>query len=171
MTSRGKVTRELLSFTYGALVVKLIKDLEQAEDVNTQLKNMGKNIGMRMIDEFLAKSNINRCSDLRETADTIAKAGFKMFLGVQAEVGAWGDNEFSIFVTENPLTEFVEVPEQYSDLVYANIIAGVLVGVMEMIHIRADAWFVRDSLRGDDVTEIRVKVIEYIQAQYKEDDP
>ena len=35
MTSRGKVTRELLSFTYGALVVKLIKDLEQAEDVNT----------------------------------------------------------------------------------------------------------------------------------------
>ena len=93
-----------------------------------------------------------------------------MFLGVQAEVGAWGDNEFSLFVTENPLTEFVEVPEQYNDLVYANIIAGVIVGVMEMIHIRADAWFVRDSLRGDDVTEIRVKVIEYIQAQYKEDD-
>jgi hypothetical protein len=35
MTSRGKITRELLSFTYGALVVKLIKDLEQPEDVNT----------------------------------------------------------------------------------------------------------------------------------------
>jgi hypothetical protein len=34
-----------------------------------------------------------------------------MFLGVTGEVGHWGDNEFSIFLTENPLTEFVEVPE------------------------------------------------------------
>jgi hypothetical protein len=34
---------------------------------------MGKNIGMRLVDEFLAKTNINRCADLRETADVIAK--------------------------------------------------------------------------------------------------
>jgi hypothetical protein len=59
--SRGKVSRELLSLTYGALIVKMLKDLEQIEDVNNHLKSMGKNMGMRIVDEFLAKTNINRC--------------------------------------------------------------------------------------------------------------
>ncbi|GJT12386.1 wall-associated receptor kinase 2-like protein [Tanacetum coccineum] len=34
----------------------------------------GYNIGIRLIDEFLAKSNVTRCVDLRETAEIIAKA-------------------------------------------------------------------------------------------------
>lgn len=33
----------------------------------------GYNIGIRLIDDFLAKANITRCSDFRETAETIAK--------------------------------------------------------------------------------------------------
>lgn len=33
----------------------------------------GYNIGIRLIDEFLAKSNISRCVDFKETADVIAK--------------------------------------------------------------------------------------------------
>ncbi|GJW73828.1 ALP1-like protein [Tanacetum coccineum] len=33
----------------------------------------GYNIGIRLIDEFLAKSNVTRCVDLRETAEIIAK--------------------------------------------------------------------------------------------------
>jgi hypothetical protein len=42
---------------------------------------MGFNIGVRLIDEFLAKSGVNNCSNFRETADVIAKVAFKMFLG------------------------------------------------------------------------------------------
>lgn len=33
----------------------------------------GYNIGVRLIDEFLAKSNVSRCVDFKETADVIAK--------------------------------------------------------------------------------------------------
>ena len=33
----------------------------------------GYNIGVRLIDEFLAKSNISRCVDFKETAEVIAK--------------------------------------------------------------------------------------------------
>jgi uncharacterized protein YjaZ len=36
----------------------------------------GYNIGIRLIDEFLAKSNVSRCVDFRETADVIAKVCF-----------------------------------------------------------------------------------------------
>ncbi|KAI7753753.1 hypothetical protein M8C21_013352, partial [Ambrosia artemisiifolia] len=67
----------------------LLTDLEEVEEVNKQLDQMGYNIGIRLIDEFLAKSNVTRCVDFRETAEVIAKVGFKMFLGVTASVSNW----------------------------------------------------------------------------------
>ena len=51
-----KVSSELLTLTYGAFVHKLIKDTENAEEVNAILDRMGYNIGCRLIDEFFAKS-------------------------------------------------------------------------------------------------------------------
>lgn len=38
-----------------------------------QLHFRGYNIGIRLIDEFLAKSNVSRCVDFKETAEVIAK--------------------------------------------------------------------------------------------------
>ena len=34
---------------------------------------MGYNIGTRLLDEFLANSNVSNSADFKETADTIAK--------------------------------------------------------------------------------------------------
>lgn len=45
-------------------------------------------VGVAQIDEFLARSGVGRCGEWKETADTIAKVGFKMFLGVTAQVRA-----------------------------------------------------------------------------------
>jgi hypothetical protein len=42
-------------------------------EVNKQLDKMGYNIGLRLIEDFLAKSNTGRCANFRETAETIAK--------------------------------------------------------------------------------------------------
>ena len=42
-------------------------------EVNRQLDKMGYNIGMRLIEDFLAKSTLGRCANFRETADMIAK--------------------------------------------------------------------------------------------------
>lgn len=36
----------------------------------------GYNIGVRLIEDFLARSNVGRCQDFRETADVIAKVHF-----------------------------------------------------------------------------------------------
>lgn len=57
--------------TYGAIVSQLMKDYENVEDVNKQLDRMGYNIGVRMVEDFLARTNAVRCYDLRETADKI----------------------------------------------------------------------------------------------------
>jgi len=43
-------------------------------EVNKQLDKMGYNIGLRLIEDFLAKSNtMRRCANFRETGEMIAK--------------------------------------------------------------------------------------------------
>ena len=58
-----------------------------------------------------------------------------MFLGVTPVVTNWSPagDEFSLLFENNPLTEFVELPEGHSDLNYSNILCGVLRGALEMV--------------------------------------
>jgi len=58
---------------YGALVVQLIQDYEDYAEVNKQLEKMGYNIGIRLIEDFLAKSGLGRCADFREVGEVVAK--------------------------------------------------------------------------------------------------
>ncbi|KAK3739015.1 hypothetical protein QZH41_010495, partial [Actinostola sp. cb2023] len=126
---------ELFTLTYGSLVAQLVKDYESAPEVNKQLSKMGYNIGVRIIEDFLARSNnTGRCHDLKETADVIAKSGFKMFLGVTPVITNWSSasDEFSLILDNNPLADFVELPDGLEGLLYSNILCGVLKGALEM---------------------------------------
>ncbi|KAG8919155.1 transport protein particle 22 kDa subunit, partial [Tulasnella sp. 408] len=81
-----KINAELFTLTYGALVIQLIQDYEDYSEVNKQLEKMGYNIGTRLIEDFLARSNMGRCSDFREVGEVIAKVGFKAFLNISPTV-------------------------------------------------------------------------------------
>ncbi len=61
--------------TYGTIVAQLCKDYDSDYvEVNKQLDKMGYNIGLRLIEDYLAKSNsMRRCSNFRETAEMISK--------------------------------------------------------------------------------------------------
>ncbi len=75
-TRVDKVNAELVTLTYGTIVAQLCTDYEyDYTQVNQQLDKMGYNIGMRLIEDFLAKSNAVRCGNFRETADMISKVG------------------------------------------------------------------------------------------------
>jgi uncharacterized protein YjaZ len=74
-----RVNAELFTLTYGAIVRQLLTDFEEVEEVNKQLDTMGYNIGVRLIDDFLAKSNITRCSEFKDTAEVIAKVLSPLF--------------------------------------------------------------------------------------------
>ena len=65
--------------TYGALVVQLIQDYEDFAEVNKQLEKMGYNIGTRLIEDFLARSSLGRCSDFREVGEVVAKVIESLF--------------------------------------------------------------------------------------------
>ncbi len=61
-------------------MVQLIQDYENYEEVNKQLEKMGYNIGTRLIEDFLARSNIGRCADFRETGEVVAKVRSLAFM-------------------------------------------------------------------------------------------
>lgn len=167
-----KANSELLCLTYGSLVSQLLKDFEQVEAVNAQLEKMGYNIGVRLVDEFLAKANIGACESFRETAEVIAKLGLRMFLGVSGEVVATGrdDRSFSLILHANPLADFVDLPHSLSSLCYSNLICGVIRGALEQLRMRVSCYFVKDMLKGDDVYEIRLELKELMKEEFQDDD-
>lgn len=94
-------------------------------------------MGTKYVEEFLARSGLGRCADLKETAEILSKVAFKASLNIVPTVGNWSvdGKEFSLFFDENPLTEFVELPESVQNsLFYCNILCGLLRGAFEMVH-------------------------------------
>ena len=90
---------------------------------------------------------------------------FKLFLNVSPTVTGWSStsDEFSLVFDTNPVAEFVELPDNCYNLRYANILAGAVRGALEMVHIEVAVWFVQDTLKGDNVTEMRVKFVRKIE--------
>ena len=79
-----------------------------------QLEKMGYNVGIRLVEDFLARTGSNKCTDFRDTAEKIQMA-FKMFLNISPTVTGWNatSDEFSLIFDTNPIAEFVELPDHW----------------------------------------------------------
>mmetsp|Transcript_5366 Transcript_5366/g.14516 ORF Transcript_5366/g.14516 Transcript_5366/m.14516 type:complete len:187 (-) Transcript_5366:962-1522(-) len=158
-----KANAELFALTYGALVTEVIRDSdEDVAKINETLEGIGYSIGIRCIDEFLAKSNAS-CRSFQDTAEVLGRTAFRMFLGIVVDVQHAGDG-FRLTFQDNPLALFVELPEQYKDLEYNILYCGVIRGALEMLNYKVDCTFVKSPLRGDDVHEIRVDLKQVVAA-------
>ena len=74
------------------MVAQLCSDLDSNyAEVNKQLDKMGYNIGMRLVEDFFAKSGTQRCANLRETAETISKVRTRLCWSgnLEQEMNLW----------------------------------------------------------------------------------
>jgi hypothetical protein len=174
-----KINSRLLTLTYGSLIVRLIKDYEKPEEINDQLEKMGYNIGIRLIDDYLAKSCIDAPKTFEEAINIISNNAIKYYLGCGAKSEIIkSDNindsnqqyEYKIYFTENPLNDYVELPDKFKGLWYSNMICGVIRGALEAINIKVECKYNKDVLKGNDVNEIRVKLIEIIEEKLQEEE-
>ncbi|VDP34263.1 unnamed protein product [Schistosoma margrebowiei] len=139
--SRGseskRVTAELFTLTYGALVANIVRDFDTDAEINEQLDKIGFNIGLKLVEDYLARGNPGRCNDFKETAEAIVK-GFKIFLGITPTICKFSSagDEFSLVLENNPLTEFVDLPAEHQNLLYSNV------------QLEVEARFVQDQLRA-----------------------
>ena len=141
-----KINAEVVTLTYGTIVSQLCRDLilpntankTDYNAVNVELDKMGFNIGLRLIEDFLARSNTGQCTNFRETAEMISKVGFKIFMNITPSVTNWSQDArvFHLVLEENPLADFVELPDDgraQDELWYSNILSGVIRGALEMV--------------------------------------
>jgi hypothetical protein len=164
-----KVSAELLTLTYGAVVSQLLRDhADDPQQTNDQLEKMGYRIGLRIIDEFLAKANLPPCQDFRDATEMLAKVAVKMFLGVSAEPSAWNTSQTacSLVFSDNPLHDFAELPPHLvGTLWYSNLLAGIVRGAFEQVMMRVRCNFTKDVLHGDAQTVLRIELVEYMKDQ------
>ena len=156
-----KVNAELVAITYGALVSHLVKTKKDPRTIETDLDRIGHSIGVRLIDEFLAKSNQAPCQSFRDVMESLSKIGVKMFLGIDTELVELGPKSFLMSFPENPLNDFVELPQHLKDISfsYSVIYCGIIKGALEQLHMNVSCRFTKDVLRGDDTNSIQVDLV------------
>ena len=175
-----KINSEVIKLTYSSLMVRLIKDYEKPEEINDQLEKMGYNIGIRLIDDFLAKSCIDPPKTFEEAISIITNNALKFYLNVGAKyelvktdsnmIDTNQQYEYRIYFSENPLNDYVELPDKFKGLWYSNMIWGVIRGALEAINIKVECKYNKDTLKGNDLNEIRVKLIEIIEEKLQEEE-
>ncbi|EMS58486.1 Trafficking protein particle complex subunit 3 [Triticum urartu] len=105
-----------------------------------------------------------------EKAEADKKAAEDAAAGTKAAASAWPTGGFVL--EDNPLVDFVELPDTCQGLQYCNVLSGVIRGALEMVSMKTEVTWVRDMLRGDDAYEMRMKLTKQVPEEYpyKDDD-
>lgn len=168
-----KMNGDLFALTYGCLVASLYKDTEDATLVNTQLDKLGHAMGIRIIDEFLARNpdSNTSCQDFKETGEMV-RVAFRQFLGTLPTLTTTGVNEFVLAMTvgEDALgSEYVELPEQAlkGGLHYSQLLCGVIKGALEMVRMEVECNIIQDPLLtpSTNSTEFKVKLVRMLEEE------
>jgi hypothetical protein len=174
-----KANAELFALTYGALIGELLRDIENPRLIEQELDKMGHSMGIRCMEEFLAKNGDlpETTKQFGETTAELLKTALKMFLGLAVESNSVleGGNTvtkemkgFALTFTDNPFTIFVELPEE-TDLQYNQLLAGMCRGMLEVLQFDCACAISKSMMHGNDSYEVSIVLNQVLQEGAGED--
>ena len=99
------ISPELLALTYGAFISQIVKDYEDITEINKQIELLGYacrigmnnryNMGLRLIEDYLAKTHTRGIKSFQATCQNIATKALPMYTGIAASVENWNGDEQS----------------------------------------------------------------------------
>lgn len=156
-------------------MMRLLKDIEDLKEINAKIDQIGYNIGLRLIDDVIDNLNTDTRGDHERTPQQLMEELIRICLlnylritGIDIKLTA--EKEYSILFSENPLNLYVELPEKYKDLIYSNIICGILRGMLEVANFKVECSLENDMLKGSRNYEIKLKLIEVMEEKFIDDD-
>eukprot|EP01056_Protomagalhaensia_sp_Gyna25_P005410 Protomagalhaensia_sp_Gyna_25__5409@NODE_6_length_9172_cov_212_725172_g5_i0_p6_GENE_NODE_6_length_9172_cov_212_725172_g5_i0NODE_6_length_9172_cov_212_725172_g5_i0_p6_ORF_typecomplete_len162_score31_79TRAPP/PF04051_16/6_7e22_NODE_6_length_9172_cov_212_725172_g5_i045034988 len=128
----------------------------------------GFDIGIRLVEEFLAKTQLTHCDNFEDTCNVIARVGFKMFLGQEAQLTKVEEQGAVCYIRldNNPLIEFVELPPSLEALEYGAFIGGVIRGALEQLHMKVKVTVTQDVLKNAETNEFKLELLELLKETF-----
>ena len=161
---------ELLTFMYGTLLVRLTKDIKDINELNKKIELIGYDIGKRLVDDLIDDFQRVDQSDQNKLMEKLICQLAQHYLGIIGNYNQVGENEFHLKFNQNPISLYVELPESLEGLCYSNIICGIMRGMLEITGFEVKCEFIKDKMKGDDINDIKITLIKYIEERFIDDE-
>ena len=162
---------ELLTFMYGSLLVRLTKDIKDINELNKKIESIGYEMGKRLVDDLI--DDFQRgldVSDQNKLMEKLINQLAQYYLGIIGTYNQVSEKEYHLIFPENPISFYVELPESLNELCYSNIICGMFRGMLEISGFEIKAEFVKDRMKGDDVNDLKITLVKYIEERFIDDE-
>lgn len=161
---------ELLTFMYGALLVRLTKDIKDINELNKKIESIGYDMGKRLIDDIIDDYQRKLDASSNKLMETLISQVSQYYLGIIGTITQTAEKEYHLIFPENPISFYVELPESLNELCYSNIICGILRGLLEISGFEVKCEFVKDKMKGDDVNDIKITLVQLIEEKFIDDE-
>ena len=167
---KKQIKVELLTFMYGTLLVRLTKDIKDINELNTKIELIGYDIGKRLVDDLIDDIQRVDHSDQNKLMEKLICQLAQYYLGIIGNYNQVGENEFHLKFNQNPISLYVELPEYLEGLCYSNIICGIMRGMLEITGFEVKCELIKDKMKGDDINDIKISLIKYIEERFIDDE-
>ena len=155
---------------YGTLLVRLTKDINDINELNTKIELIGYDIGKRLVDDLIDDFQRVDTSDQNKLMEKLICQLAQYYLGIIGNYSQTGEKEFHLIFTENPISLYVELPESLEGLCYSNVICGIMRGMLEICGYEVKCEFVKDKIKGDDNNDMKITLVKYIEERFIDDE-
>ena len=171
LLERKQIKVELLTFMYGTLLVRLTKDIKDINELNKKIELIGYDIGKRLVDDLI--DDLQKGfdpSDQNKLMEKLICQLAQYYLGIIGNYNQVGENEFHLKFNQNPISLYVELPEYLEGLCYSNIICGIMRGMLEITGFEVKCELIKDKMKGDDINDIKISLVKYIEERFIDDE-